>query len=65
MEAWRKVIQLTALPISDFGFDLSKQHFWDAIRLMHFFFLKLGFTPCKAEQPLQGMELQEKKTQKD
>ena len=20
-------------------------------------FLKLGFTPCKAEQPLQGMEL--------
>ena len=26
-----------------------------------FFFLKLGFTPCKAEQPLQGMELQEKK----
>ena len=29
------------------------------------FFLKLGFTPCKAEQPLQGMELQEKKTKKD
>ena len=29
------------------------------------FFLKLGFTPCKAEQPLQGMELQEKETQKD
>ena len=28
------------------------------------FFLKLGFTPCKAEQPLQGMELQEKGTQK-
>ena len=23
-------------------------------------FLKLGFTPCKAEQPLRGMELQEK-----
>ena len=22
-------------------------------------FLKIGFTPCKAEQPLQGMELQE------
>ena len=21
---------LTALPISDFGFELSKQHFWDA-----------------------------------
>ena len=29
------------------------------------FFLKLGFTPCKAEQPLQGMELQEKKHKKD
>ena len=28
-------------------------------------FLKtLGFTPCKAEQPLQGMELQEKEAQK-
>ena len=24
------------------------------------FFLKLGFTPCKAKQPLRGMELQEK-----
>ena len=30
-----------------------------------FFFLKLGFTPCKAEQPLRGMELQEKKHKKD
>ena len=28
-------------------------------------FLKLWFTPCKAEQPLKGMELQEKETQKD
>ena len=27
-------------------------------------FFKLGFTPCKAEQPLQGMELQEKKHKK-
>ena len=27
-------------------------------------FKKLGFTPCKAEQPLQGMELQEKEAQK-
>ena len=25
----------------------------------------LGFTPCKAKQPLQGMELQEKEAQKD
>ena len=30
-----------------------------------FFFLQLGFTSCKAEQPLQGMKLQEKETQKD
>ena len=29
------------------------------------FFLKLGFTPCKAEQPLRGMVLQEKEAQKD
>ena len=32
---------------------------------LFFFVFKLGFTPCKAEQPLQGMELQEKETQKD
>ena len=24
-------------------------------------FLKLGFTPCKVEKPLQGMELKKKK----
>ena len=29
------------------------------------FFKKLGFTSCKAEQPLWGMELQEKEAQKD
>ena len=29
-----------------------------------FCFFKLGFTPCKAEQPLQGMVLQEKEAQK-
>ena len=28
-------------------------------------FFKLGFTACKAEQSLQGMELQEKEAQKD
>ena len=28
-------------------------------------FLKLGFTPCNAEQPLWGMDLQDKKAQKD
>ena len=38
------------------------------IRLNNFFFFfkkKLGFTPCKAEQPLRGMELKEKKQKKD
>ena len=28
-------------------------------------FFKLRFTPCKAEQPLRGMKLQEKEAQKD
>ena len=28
-------------------------------------FFKLRFTPCNDEQPLQGMELQEKEAQKD
>ena len=32
---------------------------------VHHFFKKLGFTPCKAEQPLRGMKLQEKEAQKD
>ena len=27
--------------------------------------IQLGFTPCKAEQPLRGIELQEKKHKKD
>ena len=29
------------------------------------FFYKLGFTPYKTEQPLQGMQLLEKEAQKD
>ena len=28
-------------------------------------FFNLGLTLCKAEQPLEGMELQEKEAQKD
>ena len=31
----------------------------------YIFVFCLGFTPCKAEQPLQGMELHENKAQKD
>ena len=30
-----------------------------------FLFFYLGFTPCKAEQPLRGTKLQEKEAQKD
>ena len=40
---------------------LAQDHYF---LLIAFFFI-LVFTPCKAEQPLQGMELQEKETQKD
>ena len=32
---------------------------------MVYLFLKLGLTPYKAEQPLQGMELPEKEAHKD
>ena len=30
-----------------------------------FFFFRLKFTLCKAKQPLQGIDLQEKEAQKD
>ena len=33
--------------------------------MIHIYFFYLGFTPCKAEQLLRGMELQEKEVQKD
>ena len=32
---------------------------------MTIIFLKLGFTPCKTEQPLPGMKLQEKEINDD
>ena len=38
--------------------------FEETLKLL-FFLKKLGFTPRKAEQPLRGMELQEKEAQKD
>ena len=41
--------------------------YWDSISLYISLikqFFKLGFTPCRAEQPLQSMELQEKKHKK-
>ena len=33
----------------------------DFLQFFFCFFFKLGFTPCKAVQPLRGMELQERK----
>ena len=39
---------------------------FDCINFCFIFFKKiLGFTLCKAEQPLRDMELQEKEAQKD
>ena len=38
-------------------------YMWEQFDLTSFF--ELGFTPFKAEQPLRGMELQEKEAQKD
>ena len=36
------------------------------LAFVHYFFLKkMGFTACKAEQPLRGMKLQEKEALKD
>ena len=35
------------------------------IEWLYWHFYYMGFTPCKTEKPLQGMELQEKGTQKD
>ena len=44
---------------------LQSEEIWVVVFLFFcFFFFKLGFTPCKAEQPLWGMELQEKEAQK-
>ena len=31
---------------------------------IYIYIYKLGFTPCKAEEPLQGMELQEKNSKR-
>ena len=41
--------------------NYSNRYYWP--RIVDSFF-KLGFTPCKAEQPLQHMELQEKEVHK-
>ena len=47
------------IPFFIFMPDSAVQNGWGL------FFFQLVFTPSKAEQLLQGMELQEKETQKD
>ena len=42
--------------------DSEKSSFFEKFGML---FFKLRFTPCKAEQPLQGMELQEKEALKN
>ena len=47
---------------------LSSEFLWKCAQFHRHnerFLFKLGFTSCKAEQPLQGMGLQEKEAQKD
>ena len=56
--------------------DVLTNHLWE--KRLHLFqlsdiilclnlkgFFKLGFSPCKAKQPLQGMEWQKKEAKKD
>ena len=44
---------------------LSVAAAWYKLCFSNFLFLKLGYTLYKVEQPLQGIELQEKEAQKD
>ena len=49
-----------------FSHKTSNPDVWvDSKQALQPFFFQLGFTPCKAEQSLKGMELQEKGAQKD
>ena len=43
----------------------QRKAFYRHIFIYSLFFFKLWFIPCKAEQPLWVMELQEKEAQKD
>ena len=43
--------------------DLNCQLEDTGVSKYFFFFFKLGFSPCKADQPLQVMALQEKEAQ--
>ena len=45
--------------------DFSLYTFSQTSKQVLWIFLKLGFTPCKAEQSLRGTELKEKQAKKD
>ena len=45
--------------------EFTNTTFGNIMNDCHYILKKKAFTPCKAEQPLRGMELQEKEAQKD
>ena len=45
--------------------SIQKYNYSDSDSLIKTLFFKFRLTPCKAEPPLRGMELQEKEAQKD
>ena len=53
-----KIVSFYGLINSQRKLYKNNQFFLRKLKLT--FLKKLGFTPCKAEQPLQGMELYEK-----
>ena len=68
----KQVLSKTSLLIAKFSKRYLKTPSWNFVlknklqkALYLFFFFKLGFPPCKSEQPLRGMELEEKEAQKD
>ena len=63
MSLWKRPSFQTLLK----ALDISSASVWvalDLLKALVFVFL-LRFTLCKTEQPLEGMELQEKENQKD
>ena len=49
----------------DLGWVIRIRVGWGIYIGIYIYIYIFGFTPCKAEQPLEGMKLQEKDAQKD
>ena len=71
LETSLQFIFVTSLPNKCYSYHLwllvitkSGKKERKVVSFSFFFFFKLVFAPCKAEQPLRGMELQEKEAQK-